>query len=130
MPNLVPNESSLVQTVNLWETVVMDDSTSIEALVLEVESKLVVPVLPQGLLRGDSMKVGRTCESDMKVHLDKKMSRTHFSIECREDHAIVRDLHSTNGTFVNGMSVSEVRVYDGDQILAGTTIFTVRLLKE
>ncbi len=129
MCDLTQRNSSLMKTVDLWETVIVSESTNLEALVLEIATSL-VPVPTQGLLPGQSMNVGRTWDSDMRVPCDKKMSRTHFSIECHDDHAIVRDLRSTNGTFVNGMSTQESKVYDGDQIVAGTTTFTVRLFFE
>jgi pSer/pThr/pTyr-binding forkhead associated (FHA) protein len=76
------------------------------------------------------MQIGRTSSSGMKISSDTKLSRAHFAIECCSDHAVVRDLQSTNGTFVNGMRIKELKVYDGDQIAAGTTTFNVRLLSE
>jgi pSer/pThr/pTyr-binding forkhead associated (FHA) protein len=121
------NTSSLLETIDLWETIVVEERTTVEALVLEVQSES-IGMKPQELSPGQNMTVGRTSESQLKVSCDKKVSREHFSIECCDDHAVVRDLNSTNGTFVNGMRINEMKVYDGDQITAGTTIFTVRLL--
>ena len=126
MSELTQGNSSLMETVDLWETIVIDQPTKIESLVLEVESG-VVAERPPGLAPGETMTVGRTTDAKLTAPRDKKMSREHFSIKCCEDRAVVRDLNSTNGTFVNGISVSQTQVYDGDQIVAGTTTFTIRL---
>lgn len=127
MSSETQSSSSLLETIDLWETILVEESTSVDALALEVQSESNL-VKSQAISPGQNMTVGRTSESQLKVSSDKKISRVHFSIECCDDHAVVRDLNSTNGTFVNGMSIDETKVYDGDQITAGTTIFTVRLL--
>ena len=78
---------------------------------------------------GAQSSVGRGSNALFRLAMDKWMSRLHFSIEGREDHAVVVDLGSSNGTIVNGQPVKETIVREGDEILAGTTQFKVRLIR-
>ncbi len=79
------------------------------------------------LLGGDLVRVGRTEPADYAVGGDVHMSRLHFAVECGAAGARVRDLGSSNGTYVNGMAVSEAALQDGDQIAAGGSLFRVRV---
>ena len=78
---------------------------------------------------GREMMVGRGDKADLRVAGDRWMSRRHFSIECTATHAVVKDLCSGNGTFINGARAFQADVYEGDHITAGTTVFVVRFLK-
>ncbi|EMI40742.1 FHA domain-containing protein [Rhodopirellula sp. SWK7] len=118
--------TSLYETVDLWETTIIDDRRNNVALVLEVSADEFVE--PKTIRVGQTMTVGRTSSSDMEIRSDRKMSRTHFSIKCCKTDAKIRDLGSTNGITVNGRRYDEASVYDGDQIVAGTTCFTVRFV--
>ncbi|MDA8744819.1 FHA domain-containing protein [Rubripirellula amarantea] len=118
--------TSQYETVDLWETVIIEERTNVAALMLEARTDEAIE--PQRILVGQTMTVGRTSNSDMEIRSDRKLSRTHFSIECCKSNAKIRDLGSTNGITVNGSRHKEATVYDGDQIVAGTTHFTVRLL--
>ena len=52
--------------------------------------------------------------------LGKQISRIHASVEIYEDQSIViRDIGSTNGTFVNNRKISETKLKDGDVIRLG-----------
>ena len=54
---------------------------------------------------------------DCGLVLDEpEMSRAHASIEVTEGEIYLRDLGSTNGTFVNGVQVRDATLYSGDQI--------------
>lgn len=55
------------------------------------------------------------------------MSTRHFRIEGRLDCALLTDLGSSNGTYVNGQPITESLVGQGDQILAGETLFSVAI---
>ena len=60
------------------------------------------------------------------VFQDPKMSRQHFCIGCEGDHFVITDLETTNGTYVNGVRVSEPQVlHPGDKIFAGTSTIIV-----
>ena len=66
----------------------------------------------------ESILIGRL-NTDLVVR-DSDVSRRHTIIEVFEGSQIyLRDLNSTNGTFVNGRRVSSVRLRNGDQIRLG-----------
>jgi pSer/pThr/pTyr-binding forkhead associated (FHA) protein len=79
------------------------------------------------LIEGEYVRVGRTDQADYLVANDGHMSRLHFLVECRPAEVRLRDLKSSNGTFVNGARVLEAEVRDGDEISAGQSIFRVRV---
>ncbi|MBX3231905.1 MAG: sigma 54-dependent Fis family transcriptional regulator [Labilithrix sp.] len=59
------------------------------------------------------------------VIADKAVSRLHFEVDPAVDGLWVRDLGSRNGTYVNGVKVTEARVPAGSVIRVGTTDITV-----
>lgn len=66
----------------------------------------------------ESVLIGRL-NTDMVVR-DSDVSRRHSIIEVFDAQQIyLRDLNSTNGSFVNGRRVSSVRLRNGDQIRLG-----------
>lgn len=79
------------------------------------------------LERGQCQSIGRAKVADVAIHADGMLSRKHLQFECTAEHAIVRDLGSTNGTFVNGRRVQLIRLHDNDQVIAGSTVFTVKI---
>lgn len=63
--------------------------------------------------------IGRSTDSDIALN-DNFMSSAHARLELRSDEWMLDDLHSTNGTFVNGFEVRESTVVnDGDTIRVG-----------
>lgn len=68
--------------------------------------------------------VGSASKADLVI-VDTTVSRLHAELEPREDGLWVRDLGSRNGTFVEGVRVTEARVPDGGKIRVGATIITV-----
>jgi FHA domain len=58
---------------------------------------------------------------------DTGMSREHFALEAGVAAVVLRDLGSTNGTFVNGSRVERHMLKEGDTVQAGATAFRVRL---
>ncbi len=71
-------------------------------------------------LQGSRLTIGRGDNADISVS-DQSLSRIHASINRDANHVWVLDEGSTNGTFVNGKSVSAsgVQLKDGDQITLG-----------
>lgn len=59
------------------------------------------------------------------VIADKAVSRIHFELDPAPDGLWVRDLGSRNGTYVNGVLVSEARVPAGSVLRVGTTDISV-----
>ena len=77
----------------------------------------------------ETILLGRL-NTDLVVR-DSDVSRRHAIIEVFEDDLVyVRDLGSTNGTFVNGQRVSTVKLTPGDQLKLGrcTLSFDYRIL--
>jgi len=68
-----------------------------------------------------SASIGRSEESDIFL-VDPSVSRNHATLMIENGSAEVRDLASTNGTFVNGERISgERRVVSGDVLTFGNT---------
>lgn len=76
------------------------------------------------LQQGEELLIGRLDGLDLVLPEDL-VSRRHAQIEVDEEGAVLRDLGSTNGTFVNGKRIREVRLAEGDRILLGATILSV-----
>lgn len=66
--------------------------------------------------------LGRSSKVDIQIDEDA-ISRSHAIIDNDGNSFRVRDLDSTNGTYVNDQPVSERTLVDGDQIKIGRTIF-------
>ncbi|GAB4290976.1 MAG: hypothetical protein Kow0096_04780 [Thiohalomonadaceae bacterium] len=84
-------------------------------------------------LSGDSYSLGRGDGNDIVVN-DDLASREHALLERvavlgkpEEVRYIIRDLGSTNGTFVNHKQVSEQALNDGDVIRLGQTFLRFAL---
>jgi len=79
---------------------------------------------------GQPLRIGRTPKADHAFPDDKLMSGSHFAIACTEKGCRIRDLNSSNGTFLNGKKVAEATLQNGDEIVAGRTKFLVRIESE
>ncbi|HXV04068.1 MAG TPA: FHA domain-containing protein [Gaiellaceae bacterium] len=66
--------------------------------------------------------IGRANDNDLAIDADEFASVHHAKIEPRRDGIWLRDLDSTNGTFVNGVKVTQPRkLSPGDVIRIGET---------
>ena len=65
-------------------------------------------------------RVGRGDESEI-VLLDPSVSRAHAVVEFAAGEPVVRDLDSTNGTYVNGRRIRVESLRDGDELRFGNT---------
>ena len=79
-------------------------------------------VVQQWELRDRSMVFGRGQEVENKID-DKEMSRRHFQIEHKNGAYLIRDLETTNGTWVNNRRIVEAELKPGDRVIAGKTSF-------
>src|SRR4051794_29145342 len=77
--------------------------------------------------RHDTFIVGRSRFVHCPMPEDSALSRDHFLIEINPPRCEVRDLGSTNGTYVNERRVERTRLNSGDQIAAGQSVFRVRV---
>jgi hypothetical protein len=78
-------------------------------------------------LRSGTTSIGRDETADITVD-DRGLSRVHFEIGFDGEIAAIRDLGSTNGTFVDDMRVTELVLRSGSRISAGRTEFSFELL--
>ncbi len=66
--------------------------------------------------------IGRSSKVDIVID-EESISRNHAVIETEGDGIIVRDLGSTNGTYVNDQTITSHRLREGDLVKVGRTIF-------
>jgi len=87
------------------------------------------PVLGRRIeVRGGSIvRIGRTGKSDYPIPEDGYLSGLHFSVEFDGTQCRIRDLGSSNGTFVNGSRVTEQVVQEGDSVVAGGSTFCIHV---
>jgi len=75
----------------------------------------------------DSFLIGRSPDAHLYLPDDRFFSRNHCLLEINPPHSFLRDLGSTNGTFVNGQRVREAYLNNGDRIQGGETILIVEV---
>jgi len=74
-----------------------------------------------------SATIGRDEGSDLRVQ-DPEVSRRHAKVTVQDGNAWIDDLHSTNGTYVNGERVVENQsLVGGDRIQVGLTMIELTL---
>ena len=79
---------------------------------------------------GQSFRIGRTERAEYAFPNDTYLSSAHFEVSCNEAECRIRDLGSSNGTFVNGAKIDWAAVQEGDQVSAGETVFLVQTAAE
>ncbi len=74
----------------------------------------------------DTFIVGRSRRAHFRLPIkDRSFSRIHFLIEVNPPQCRLLDLHSRNGTYVNGQKVVQAELHAGDEIRAGRTLLRV-----
>lgn len=76
-------------------------------------------------LKGERTTIGRASENDI-ILPDQSVSRSHAEVALRGEDFFVRDLGSRNGTFLNGRSISESILVEGDEIRVGMSTLIFR----
>jgi hypothetical protein len=75
---------------------------------------------------GAGCTVGRSSDSDIVVD-DAYASEFHFRVSLQDGNAVLNDLGSTNGTYLNGRRVTvPTSLGRGDAIQVGNTILEIR----
>ena len=75
----------------------------------------------------DTFLIGRSENAHLYLPDDRFFSRHHCLLEIAPPRCFLRDLGSTNGTFVNGQKVAEVFLRNGDRIQGGQTVLEVEV---
>jgi EAL domain-containing protein (putative c-di-GMP-specific phosphodiesterase class I) len=77
-----------------------------------------------------SFTVGRRPENSLCL-ANATVSGSHAELICRENRLYVKDLGSTNGTFINGRRIQDLElVCDGDRLQIGTAVFVASQHRE
>jgi pSer/pThr/pTyr-binding forkhead associated (FHA) protein len=71
---------------------------------------------------GRRTTIGRTPDNDLRIEADY-VSRHHCVVLVNPERAIVEDLNSTNGVYVNGARIMRHELQEGDVITIGDTSF-------
>jgi pSer/pThr/pTyr-binding forkhead associated (FHA) protein len=78
-------------------------------------------------LKPGEFLIGRGADCDLRLP-DSAISRHHCIIRLTDDEAILLDLGSSNGTYLNGQRVrSQAALHSGDDIAVGTCHLLVDL---
>lgn len=77
------------------------------------------------LRAGASLVVGRAPNSDIAI-FDPTISRRHAELHCDESGVHVRDLGSSNGTFLNGARIESAALTSGDVVTFGKVGFRLQ----
>jgi pSer/pThr/pTyr-binding forkhead associated (FHA) protein len=77
-----------------------------------------------------AVEIGRDASTNLPLD-DEQASRRHARVSAQGDLAIVEDLGSTNGTYVNGQPIEGPRaVRPGDKIRVGLTVIELRTAQD
>jgi hypothetical protein len=81
---------------------------------IDPSGETVIPIV------GGYISIGRSEENTVIIE-DPNVSRQHALVEKTDGRFIIRDLESTNGTFVDGSRIEKHALHNGDTITIGTT---------
>lgn len=78
------------------------------------------------VIRKDRVVVGRDKAAQLRIPA-RSVSRQHCEFLSEDGRIIVRDLGSSNGTFVNRERVQEAELNPGDLVSVGPAVFALRI---
>lgn len=79
---------------------------------------------------GGTVEIGRDPAADLPLR-DEQASRRHARIRPQSDGAVIEDLGSSNGTFVNSNELhGPAHVSAGDELLIGVSVIQVRSARQ
>lgn len=76
-------------------------------------------------LEGEGFSIGRDPGNDLQI-TGEKISRRHLAGEVQDDHIVIRDLDSRNGTMVKDRKVKEAVIKIGESFCLGGEEFHLR----
>ena len=76
---------------------------------------------PQEYPLGDNNVLGRSTQASVRL-ADREVSRKHSQVDKEGEDYVLRDLGSSNGTFLNGKRIfGPTKLKDGDEVVIGTS---------
>lgn len=87
---------------------------------------LVSSILSIKLKKGTN-RIGREAKTNDIVIAGFGISVAHAEARVTDDAILLRDLGSSNGTFVNGERITQQLVRDGDKVTLGDQTFTAKV---
>lgn len=102
-----PNEKTTVEGSNHWA--IHSKASWLEQNTFPIDGKIVI---------------GRDASCDITLSLEH-LSRKHLELEVRSGHLYIKDLDSSNGTFLNGQKITESEIKPGDKIKLDVVTFEV-----
>src|SRR5262245_3152776 len=97
-----------------------------EAKLVVAKGKTAVKEIPLGSVQ---TIIGRRNDCALRIP-SPLVSRQHCELKCNGSQLVVRDLGSSNGTFVNGSKVKQKQLKSGDTLGVGPITFIVKLGSE
>ena len=70
--------------------------------------------------------LGRAVDCDLRIPL-LSVSRQHCEVSILDDRVHVKDLGSSNGTYVNNTRIEETDLGPGDRLVVGPVVFAVQI---
>ncbi len=77
-------------------------------------------------LTGDSVVLGRRPECGLRI-ASSDVSRQHCQLTVKGKELTIKDLGSSNGTYVNGKRVAETKLTPGDRLAVGPAVFVIQI---
>lgn len=71
------------------------------------------------LVTDNQLTIGRDPAQALAIIQEPIVSKLHCSIFFRDGHIVIKDLNSTNGTYMNDEKISERELFDGDVVSLG-----------
>jgi two-component system response regulator GlrR len=85
------------------------------------------PDVGKSLVGREKVLVGKGPAASLQL-TDESISRLHLEVEPRADGVRVRDVGSTNGTFLSGARIHQLTVHEEAHLTLGTTVLRVAVL--
>lgn len=104
-------------------TVIVKRKGKPDSLLVQKSRIIVIDGPQQGdeiVLESDHFTMGSSPQNDFVI-IDPAVSKQHCEIQLFPQGYLIRDLQSTNGTFVHGVRVTDAFLNEGSEITLGTT---------
>lgn len=98
------------------------------AAALRVEVATPGEAVHEVLVRKLIVRIGKSPNCEVRIVADPRVARMHAIIEITGQQVTLIDLGSGEGTLVNGVAIDKHMLREGDQILVGSTVLTLRFL--